>query len=76
MTLVGLWAWSFGWGHLAWGPLLNWSLGLGFLSFFIGSEFQGMSPLMRGEQANWTLEGLVGLGTLIVYALLRFIPGV
>ncbi len=76
ITLVGLLVWSFGWGHLALGPLLNWSLGLGFLAFFIGSEFQGMSPLMRGEQANWTLEGLVGLGTLLVYALLRFIPGV
>jgi hypothetical protein len=46
-------------------------LGLGFLAFFIGGEFQGMSPLMRGEQANWTIEGLVGLGTLAAYGASR-----
>jgi ubiquinone/menaquinone biosynthesis C-methylase UbiE len=74
-TLVGLWGWSLGWGHLAAPALLDWSLGLGFLGFFIGSEFQGMSPLMRGEQSNWSIEGLVGLGTLIVYGLSKLIPG-
>jgi hypothetical protein len=55
--------------------LFNWSLGLGFLAFFIGAEFQGMSPLMRGEQANWTIEGIVGLGVLIAYALGRLVFG-
>jgi ubiquinone/menaquinone biosynthesis C-methylase UbiE len=67
LTLLGLWMWSFGWGHLSLVPLFNWSLGLGFLAFFVGGEFQGMSPLMRGEQANWTIEGLVGLAVLVVY---------
>jgi ubiquinone/menaquinone biosynthesis C-methylase UbiE len=67
LTLLGLWAWSFGWGHLPPASLFNWSLGLGFLAFFIGGEFQGMSPLMRGEQANWSIEGMVGLGTLVAY---------
>jgi len=71
LTLFGLWLWSLGWGHLPPASLLNWSLGLGFLAFFIGGEFQGMSPLMRGEQANWTVEGLVGLGTLAVYGASR-----
>lgn len=75
LTLVGLWGWSFGWGHLAALPLLHWSLGLGYLAFFIGGEFQGMSPLMRGEQANWNIEGLVGLGTLILYGLSRLFLG-
>jgi len=76
LTLAGLWIWSFGWGHLASQTLLNWSLGLGYLAFFIGGEFQGMSPLMRGEQSNWTIEGLVGLGTLIAYGASRLFLGV
>jgi hypothetical protein len=67
LTLIGLWAWSFGWGRLASTSLFNWSLGLGFFAFFIGAEFQGMSPTMRGEQANWTIESLIGLAALVVY---------
>jgi SAM-dependent methyltransferase len=75
LTLIGLVTWSLGWGHLSPGALLNWSLGLGFLSFFVGAEFQGMSPLMRGEQGNWTIEGLVGLVVLIVYGASRLLIG-
>lgn len=75
LTLAGLWAWSFGWGHLPARSLFNWSLGLGFLGFFIGGEFQGMSPLMRGEQANWTIEGLVGALTLAAYGAVRLFLG-
>jgi 2-polyprenyl-3-methyl-5-hydroxy-6-metoxy-1,4-benzoquinol methylase len=75
LTLVGLWAWSLGWGHLEPASLFGWSLGLGFLAFFVGAEFQGMSPLMRGEQANWSVEGLVGLATLATYAAGRFLFG-
>lgn len=75
LTLAGLWIWSYAGGHLAPVSLLNWSLGLGFLAFFIGAEFQGMSPLMRGEQANWSIEGLVGLGTLALYAAGRLLLG-
>jgi len=67
LTILGLWGWSYGWGHLPPLALFNWSLGLGFLAFFIGAEYQGMSPLLRGEQSNWTIEGLVGMGTLIAY---------
>ncbi len=67
LTLFGLWGWSFGWGHLLPASLFNWSLGLGFLAFFIGGEFQGMSPFMRGEQANWAIEIPVGLVTLAAY---------
>jgi ubiquinone/menaquinone biosynthesis C-methylase UbiE len=75
LTLIGLVTWSLGWGHLSLAALLNWSLGLGFLSFFVGAEFQGMSPLMRGEQGNWTIEGLVGLAVLIVYGAGRLLIG-
>lgn len=69
LTLLGLGVWAWGWGHLSPVDLFNWSLGLGFLAFFSGAEFQGMSPLMRGEQANWTIEGLVGLAVLAIYGI-------
>lgn len=68
LALIILWTWSLGWGNLSLTSMFGWSLGLAFLAFFIGAEFQGMSPKMRGEQANWTIEGLVGLGTLALYA--------
>ena len=75
LVLLGLWGWSALWGGLALKDLFNWSLGLGFLAFFIGAEFQGMSPLMRGEQANWTIEGIIGLAVLIAYAASRLAFG-
>ncbi|MBN1219040.1 MAG: methyltransferase domain-containing protein [Anaerolineae bacterium] len=74
-VLLGLWGWSLGWGHLPPVSLFNWSLGLGFLAFFIGGEFQGMSPLLRGEQANWSIEGLVGLGILAAYGVGYWLGG-
>ncbi len=74
-ALITLWSWSWVWGDLPLEPLFNWSLGLGFLAFFIGAEFQGMSPLMRGEQANWSIELLVGLATLLAYAASRLLLG-
>jgi ubiquinone/menaquinone biosynthesis C-methylase UbiE len=76
LTLAGLWGWSIGWGHLTAPSLLYWSLGLGYLAFFIGGEFQGMSPLMRGEQANWNIEGLVGVSVLAIYGVSRLFLGV
>ena len=69
LAMIGLWTWSMGWGDLSLASLFGWSLGLAFLAFFVGAEFQGMSPKMRGEQANWLIEGVVGLGTLSLYAL-------
>ncbi len=75
LAILGLWCWSCGWAHLPLPSLFNHSLGLGFLAFFVGAEFQGMSPFMRGEQANWTIEGLVGLATLAVYGAGRLLLG-
>jgi ubiquinone/menaquinone biosynthesis C-methylase UbiE len=75
LVLLGLWVWAAVWGRLAPSHVFNWSLGLGFLAFFIGAEFQGMSPLMRGEQANWTIEGIVGLVVLVAYAAGRMVFG-
>jgi hypothetical protein len=66
------------WGQLAgnW-PLttyINRSLGLGFLAYFVAGEFQGMSPLMRGE-ANWDVEAGVGLLILLGYGASRMVLG-
>ncbi len=47
--------------------LINRCLGLGFLAFFVSGEFQGMSPLMRGEEGNWGVEAAVGVFTLVLY---------
>jgi hypothetical protein len=41
--------------------------GVAALSTFVSGEFQGMSPLPRGEQANWIPEMLIGGIMLIVY---------
>jgi len=75
LTLAGLWTWSLVWGHLPAASLFYWALGLGFMAFFVGSEFQGMSPLMRGEQANWLIEALIGLATLAAYGAGRLVLG-
>lgn len=37
----------------------NWALGLVGLAVFSSAEMQGMSPKMRGEQANWIIEGVI-----------------
>jgi len=37
----------------------NWALGLVGLAVFSSAEMQGMSPKMRGEQANWMIEGVI-----------------
>ena len=39
--------------------VFRWGLGLIGLSIFTAAEMQGMSPHMRGEQANWTIESVV-----------------
>lgn len=43
---------------MLWNPLpaidlFHWAVILTGLSVFTAAELQGMSPLMRGEQANW-----------------------
>jgi ubiquinone/menaquinone biosynthesis C-methylase UbiE len=66
------------WGQLAgdWSlaTYVNRSLGLGFVAYFVAGEFQGMSPLMRGE-ANWDVELAVGLLALLAYGASRVLLG-
>jgi 2-polyprenyl-3-methyl-5-hydroxy-6-metoxy-1,4-benzoquinol methylase len=45
----------------------NWVLGLTGLSVFSSAELQGMSPKMRGEQANWGWEALIAVGLGLLY---------
>jgi 2-polyprenyl-3-methyl-5-hydroxy-6-metoxy-1,4-benzoquinol methylase len=54
--------------------LFHWVVGLTGLSIFTAGEFQGMSPLMRGEQANWSREAVIGaiLGAIYWLAPLAF----
>ena len=46
--------------------VFHWAIGLTGLSVFTAAELQGMSPLMRGEQANWGYELLIGTALLAV----------
>jgi SAM-dependent methyltransferase len=55
--------------------LFHWIVGLTGLSVFTGAELQGMSPLMRGEQANWGWEALIGLVLAGIYWLVPLALG-
>jgi hypothetical protein len=41
--------------------LLRRGIGMVALSVFVAAEMQGMSPLMRGEQANWGWEAVIAV---------------
>lgn len=45
----------------------NWAVGLTGLSIFTAGELQGMSPVMRGEQANWGWEAAAGVVLGLIY---------
>jgi len=66
--------------HTFWHPLpaqqfFHWAVGLTGLSVFTAAELQGMSPLMRGEQANWSLEAVVAVVLGAVYWLVPLATG-
>lgn len=60
IALAGLLTYTWLWNPLPTPQLFNWAVGLVGLSVFTGAEYQGMSPLMRGEQANWGWEVAIG----------------
>jgi ubiquinone/menaquinone biosynthesis C-methylase UbiE len=68
-------------GYSAWmdpvpaSDLFNRVIGVSGLSVFVAGEMQGMSPHMRGEQANWITEGIVGATLLAIYYLVPKILG-
>jgi len=53
----------------------HWAVGLTGLSVFSAAELQGMSPLMRGEQANWIWEGVLAVCLVLVYAVVPRLLG-
>jgi 2-polyprenyl-3-methyl-5-hydroxy-6-metoxy-1,4-benzoquinol methylase len=61
IALGGLFAYTTLWHPLPTLNLFHWMVGLTGLSVFTGAELQGMSPLMRGEQAKWGWEAVIGL---------------
>ena len=67
IALVGLLGYTWLWNPLPLPRLFNWAVGLIGLSVFTGAELQGMSPLMRGEQANWGWEAAIGVILALVY---------
>jgi hypothetical protein len=75
IALTGLFVYSTLWGHLPVQRLFHWSVGLIGLSVFTGAELQGMSPLMRGEQANRGPEAVIGALLGLVYCLVPFALG-
>jgi ubiquinone/menaquinone biosynthesis C-methylase UbiE len=55
--------------------LFNRVVGLTGLAVFTAAELQGMSPLMRGEQANWGWEVLIGAVLGLTYWLVPLALG-
>jgi SAM-dependent methyltransferase len=75
IALAGLFIYSALSGSFQMPHLFHWIIGLTGLSVFVAAELQGMSPLMRGEQANWTREALIGVALAAIYWLLPLAVG-
>ena len=73
VALAGLLIYTTLWQPLPAVTLFHWGVGLVGLSFFSGAELQGMSPLMRGEQANWGWEAIIGLVLIAIYWLIPLV---
>jgi 2-polyprenyl-3-methyl-5-hydroxy-6-metoxy-1,4-benzoquinol methylase len=75
IALAGLFVYTSFWNPLPVANLFHWMVGLTGLSVFTAAELQGMSPLMRGEQANWGWEAFIGLALGAVYWLVPLALG-
>jgi ubiquinone/menaquinone biosynthesis C-methylase UbiE len=75
ISLAGLLAYRALSGGMPTPQLFHWTVGVTGLSFFTAAELQGMSPLMRGEQANWIWEGVIGLALFAAYHLIPLAAG-
>ncbi len=60
IALAGMLVYSTLWDPASIDVLFVRAIGVTALSVFIAAELQGMSPLMRGEQANWGWEAVIG----------------
>ncbi|NOZ26422.1 MAG: methyltransferase domain-containing protein [Chloroflexi bacterium] len=75
IALAGLLTYTVIWDPLPATRLFNWTVGLTGLSVFTAAELQGMSPLMRGEQANWGWEAIIGVMLGLIYWLVPLALG-
>jgi 2-polyprenyl-3-methyl-5-hydroxy-6-metoxy-1,4-benzoquinol methylase len=75
ISLAGLIAYNAFVNPLPIQQLFHWAIGLTGLSVFSAAELQGMSPLMRGEQANWSREAVIALLIGAIYWLLPLAIG-
>lgn len=67
ITLAGLLVYTSIWNPMPTPRLFNWAVSLTGLSVFTAAELQGMSPLMRGEQANWGWEAIIAAMLGLIY---------
>jgi SAM-dependent methyltransferase len=75
IALLGLLVFTSFWDPVSAQQLFRQAVALTGLSVFIGAELQGMSPQMRGEQANWGWELLIAVFLGLVYWLVPFLAG-
>jgi ubiquinone/menaquinone biosynthesis C-methylase UbiE len=75
ISLLGLACYTAIWDPVAPALFFNRSLGVVALAVFTAAEMQGMSPLMRGEQANWIWEGVIAGILLVMYFGVPFMMG-
>jgi ubiquinone/menaquinone biosynthesis C-methylase UbiE len=75
IALAGLFIYSAFWGPMPAQQVFHWIVGLTGLSVFTAAELQGMSPLMRGEQANWAWEVIIALVLGAIYWLVPPVIG-
>jgi 2-polyprenyl-3-methyl-5-hydroxy-6-metoxy-1,4-benzoquinol methylase len=74
-ALLGLLAYGWYWQPMLIPDLFRWAVGLVGLSVFVSAEMQGMSPWMRGEQANWKWEGVIFVVLGLVFWLVPLLAG-
>ncbi len=75
IAFAGMLVYSTFWDPAAIDVLFARAIGVTALSVFIAAELQGMSPLMRGEQANWGWEAVIGALLGLTYWLVPKIMG-
>ncbi len=75
IALAGMLLYSWRVDSMALPDIFNRFVGLTGLSVFVGAELQGMSPRMRGEQANWSWEALIAVVLGLAYWLVPILLG-
>jgi ubiquinone/menaquinone biosynthesis C-methylase UbiE len=75
VAVAGMLLYSSLWDPVSPQVLFGRAVGQVALSVFIAAELQGMSPRMRGEQANWTWEAVIGGALGLAYWLFPQVIG-